>query len=279
MKKELVYINEYRVEIDYSVEENLKSFKEEVLNTLYKNHKEHSVNNLLFSGGNDSTFILKSLQELGINPKLHSLSFSKDNSDIGSLQTKEQCKKFGLQEPEFLYLDKYELYKHIDILTFEKRIAYPALHCYFMDYYLSLMEGEQFFCGMSCEYRYSNGILFLPVAPPAIKFYNPYRLFGYDSSETFLAFVNDPIFKDNYLQENGEIPFWGENVWRIRDLIYNNCYPELQLPSKCPIEADYVSIDYYDQKLKLIKEMHPEIFWMQPFRFNVKEYFDRKNNT
>jgi 3'-phosphoadenosine 5'-phosphosulfate sulfotransferase (PAPS reductase)/FAD synthetase len=61
MKTELVYINEFRVELDYSVEENLKSFKEEVLNRLYTIHKDCSVDALMFSGGMDSTLILASL--------------------------------------------------------------------------------------------------------------------------------------------------------------------------------------------------------------------------
>jgi len=118
MKHELVYVNEYRMHLDYSVEAGIKSFKEEVLNRLGLIHKESSVNDLLFSGGMDSTFILRSLLELGINPQLHTFSFSKDQTDYGSLRVKEQCKKFGVKEPELFYIDKFELFKHVDILTF-----------------------------------------------------------------------------------------------------------------------------------------------------------------
>lgn len=94
MKHELVYINEYRITLDYSVEQDLRSFKEEVLNHLYTVHKEVGVDSIMFSGGMDSTFILRSLLELGITPRLHTLSFSKDQTDYDSLQAITQCKKF-----------------------------------------------------------------------------------------------------------------------------------------------------------------------------------------
>jgi hypothetical protein len=140
MKHELIYVNEYRISLDYSVEDSLKTFKEEVIDALNLVHKDFNVNDQMFSGGMDSTFILRSLLELGINPKLHTISFSKDQTDYDSLRAKDQCKKFGVQEPEFFYIDRDEFYKHVDFLTYGKGIAFPTLHCYFVDYFISRMD-------------------------------------------------------------------------------------------------------------------------------------------
>lgn len=279
MKHELLYINEYRLYIDGSAEEGLKTFKEEVLDALYSAHKNFNVDSQLFSGGMDSTFILRSLLELGVTPKLHTFSFSKDNTDYGSLQVKAQCKKFGVKEPEFFYMDKYEFFKHVDILTYEKGIAYPTRHCYYMDYFLSLMEDKKFFCGMACEYRTSKGLVTMNVAPQALRQFNPNRIFGFDSSKTFLAFVNDPIFKQNYLKENEIIEGYGEeNIWRVRDLIYSNCYPEIGIITKKDHDDDYLATHFQFNKLPEIKRLLPIVFLMQPAVFNAQEYLNKKTH-
>ncbi len=279
MKHELVYINEYRLYIDGSAEQGLKTFKEEVLDALYSVHKEFNINDLLFSGGMDSTFILRSLLELGITPQLHTFSFLKDQTDYDSLRVKDQCKKFGLKEPEFFYMDKYEFFKHVDILTYEKGIAYPTLHCYYMDYFLSLMEDKKFFCGMACEYRTSKGSITMNVAPQALRHCKPNRIFGFDSDKTFLAFVNDPIFKANYLKENDVLEKYGENIWRVRDLIYSNCYPEIGIITKKSPDDSYLAKHFYENKLPEIKRLQPIIFLMQPAIFDAEEYLNQKEQT
>jgi hypothetical protein len=276
MKHELVYINEYRLSLDYSVEEELKSFKEEVLDELNCVYKNFGVRSQTFSGGMDSTFILKSLLELGITPQLHTFSFSKDQTDYDSLRAIDQCKKFGLQKPEFFYIDKYDLFKHIDILTYEKKIAFPILHCYYVDYFLSKMGEEKFFCGMACEYRTSKGIITMNIGPPIIKHFNPNRLYGFASSKTFLAYVNNPIFKTNFLKENPVIERYGENIWHIRDLIYSDCYPEMGIIYKKAPNDDYITSDFYAHKLPTIERLHPVVFLMQPSKFNAQEYFNER---
>jgi len=274
MKHELVYVNQYRVDLDYSVEANLKSFKEEVLNRLYTIHKEHAVNDLLFSGGMDSTVVLRALQELGVTPQLHSLSFSKDETDYGTLLAKKQCKKFKAKEPEFFYLDKDDFFKHIKMLTYEKKIAYPFLQGYYMDYYLSKTGDTKFFSGM-CEYRTVNGVVVLNPGPEFVRniFFN--RFYGFECSETFLAFVNDLKFKNNYLKPT-PIEKYGQNVWYIRDLVYNNAYPELGMPPKRGHDDDYITVPYYKEMLTPIKNMYPMHFLTKPWHFDAKDYHDRK---
>jgi hypothetical protein len=280
MKHELVYVNEYRVHLDYSVEDNLKTFKEEVLDVLNLAHKDFNVSDQMFSGGMDSTFILRSLLELGINPKLHTISFSKDQTDYDSLRVKDQCKRFGVPEPEFFYIDRDEFFNHVDFLTYEKGRAYPTLHCYYVDYFLSRTENKNksFFCGMSCEYRASNGFVTMNIPPPIIKQANPNRLYGFDSSRTFLSYVNNPIFKDNYLKENPTIDIYGEDLWWIRDLIYSNCYSEIDIIAKHVPDDIHLTTDFYQHKLPTIRNLHPIVFLTKPFVFDVKKYFSERAN-
>jgi len=279
MNHELAYVNEYRMSLDYSVEDNLKTFKEEVLDALNAVHKDFNVNDQMFSGGMDSTFILKSLLELGINPKLHTISFSEDQTDYDSLRVKDQCKKFGIPNPEFFYIDRYKFFRHVDFLTYEKRIAYPTLHCYYVDYFLSKMEDKSFFCGMSCEYRASNGFITMNVAPPTIKRCNPNKLYGFDSSKTFLSYINNEIFKNNFLKENPTIDTYGENIWYIRDLIYNNCYPEIGIINKHVPDDKYLSTHFYERMVPAIRSLHPIVFLTKPFIFDVKKYFNERTNA
>jgi hypothetical protein len=280
MKHELVYVNEYRIHIDYSVEDSLKTFKEEVLDALNLAHKDFNVRNQMFSGGMDSTFILKSLLELGINPTLHTISFSKDQTDYDSLRAKDQCKKFGVQEPDFFYIDRNEFFKHVDFLTYEKCMAYPTIHCYFVDYFISRirMKDKKFFCGMSCEYRSSDGFVTMNVAPPIIKYANPDRLYGFDSSRTFLSYINNEIFKSNFLKENPTIDGYGKNLWWIRDLIYSNFYPEIGIITKTSAADKYISTDFFMHKLPTIRNLYPTIFSKKPFVFDVKKYFSEKDD-
>jgi hypothetical protein len=279
MKHELVYINEYRLSLDYSVENSLKTFKEEVLDDLYATHKNFNVNDQMFSGGMDSTFILRSLLELGITPKLHTMSFSKDQTDYDSLRVKDQCKKFGVQEPEFFYMDKDKFSNHVKFLTYEKQIAYPSLHCYYVDYFLSEKENKSFFCGMSCEYRASNGVITMNVAPPIIKKLNPNKLYGFDSSRTFLSYINNEIFKNNFLKENPTIDVLGENIWWIRDLIYNDCYPEVGIINKHVPDDEYLANPFYEHMLPAIQPLYPVVFLTEPFYFDVKKYFSERANA
>lgn len=276
MNHELVSINEYRVTIDYSVEENLKSFKEEVLNHLYDVHKDVGVDNLLFSGGMDSTFILRSLLELGIAPRLHTLSFSKDLTDYDSLLAISQCKKFGVKKPKFFYLERQDVIKHINTLAFDRGIALGHLHSYYVDFFLSSMGNKKFFCGMACEYRITEGLVKINPAPAILKFYNPDRLYGFDSSRTLLAFINNQIFKENYLIKNDIINVYGENVWRVRDLIYNDCYPEIDILTKTPPCDRYIADIYYECIRPYLRRILPHNTLLEPFYFDAREYLESK---
>lgn len=266
--------DEYRVELDYSVEVNLKSFKEEVLSTLNQHHQNFDITDQMFSGGMDSVFILRALQELGLNPHLHTISFSKDNTDYDSLLAKTQCKKFGAKEPEFFYVDKDDFLNHVNFVTYEKKIAYPTLHCYYMDYYALKTGDKKLFFGM-CEYRTSKGIVTLNNVIQAVKEGSPNKFYGFESSETFLAFVKNTLFKLNYLKDN-PLDMGRDNIWHIRDLIYSNCYPEIGIIPKRPHNDAYISTPFCNEFFPTIMKLYPAVFSRKSFHFNAQKYLNRK---
>lgn len=276
MKQKLTLNNKYEIVLDYSVEKDLKSFKEEVLNSLYNIHKELSIENQTFSGGMDSVFILRSLLELGITPKLHTFSFFKNQTDYDSLLAKEQCKKFGVKEPEFFYLDKNAFFDHVKFTTFDRKIAFPFLHGYYVDYFLSTKKDEKFFCGMSVEYKTSDGIITMNPGPFIVKKHNPNRLYGFDDSRTFLAYINHSLFKENYLNKNPTNKRYGENVWYIRDLVYKSCYPEIDIIKKTFPYDKHIVEEFESNLSPVIQALRPAVFRTIPFRFDAKEYLDKK---
>jgi hypothetical protein len=279
MIHQLITVNEYRMIIDYSVEENLKSFKEEVLEELYSIYKNEGISDLMFSGGMDSTFILRSLMELGIKPNLHTICFTKDASDYDGLVAKSRCKQYGLKEPNFFYMDGYEIVKHIEMLTFEKKIAFPMLHGYYVDYFLSKVKDKKFYSGMLCEYKLSNKIITMPAGPIMVKLNNKNRLYGFSTSRTFLSYINHKKFIENYKRKNNTLNFESENqdnVWEIRNLIYTDCFPDIMIVEKdFPGDRKIANL-FHTVLIPQIKEELPVNFLVEPFKFDVGEYFNNK---
>ena len=276
MEHKLTLENKYEIVLDYSVEQNLKSFKEEVLNSLYIFYKEENVNSQTFSGGMDSVFILRSLLELGITPKLYTFSFSKDHTDYDSLLAKKQCKKFGVEEPEFFYLDKDDFLNYVKFITLDKKIVFPALHGYYVDYFLSRKKDQKFFCGISCEYRTSNGVITMNPGPHIVKKHNPNRLYGFDNSRTFLSYINHSLFKENYLNKNPTNKVLSENIWYIRDLIYNDCYSEINIINKTTPNDSYIANEFAINIAPIIPTTRQSILHIQPFCFDAKQYLSKK---
>lgn len=155
---------QYNIDIDYSVKDTLKTFKEEVLDELYAQYSLHGNMPVMFSGGMDSTFIVRSLIELGIKPKTLSFSFSTDNSDYESQLVKRRCAEHGLDDPEFIYIDCDGFANHCRYLNEERNIKYSIIHGYLVDYFLSKTGDLKFLSGMSCEYKLrDNNIIMMPL--------------------------------------------------------------------------------------------------------------------
>lgn len=251
----------YEVHLDYSVLGNLKPFKEEVLDELYKIHTLNGDMPLLFSGGMDSTFILRSLQELGINPSIVSFSFTKDNSDYDCELVKSRCKKFGTKPPEFFYMDEFKFAKHLRTLIDKKNIVYPVLHGFFIDYFLNAYTGVKFHTGLQVEFKLINDTIFLPSGPLFMKRNHPNRLYSFFSDRTFLSYFKHPTFVSNYKKPAPLLANNDVDQWYVRDLVYMDCYPEIEREIKNPFNhwRDYIKEPFHKVVLPYIQKKYPHL--------------------
>ena len=190
--------NEFKIDIDYSVEANLKPFKEEVLDQVYSLYKVHGNIPVLFSGGNDSTFILRVLLELGITPHLVTFDYDPLYQWKSSNRARDVCKSLSLKEPEFFHLDIKKLIEHSTYLINEKNIAYPMIHAFILDYILSVYKDTKFYSGFGAEFKFDGEKIRIVLGPWLGKQNNPGRLFDFVSSRTFLSYINHPAFVSNY---------------------------------------------------------------------------------
>ena len=240
--------SKYEMIVDYSVKDSLKSFKEEVLDELYKIHQQQGEMPVLYSGGMDSTFILRCLQELGISIRTVSFSFSKDNSDHDCTLVKNKCKKYGVKDPEFFYFEKEKFFNHLFFLVNEKNITYPMPHGYLMDHFLTEIPLRKYHTGLQAEFKYKGGRVMMPPGPVMIKTNHPDRLFTFTSDRTFLSYFKNSLFVNNHKKFNPYIPDRGEDVWFIRDLIYQECFPDMVKEEKLkyPVWRDYLMLPFYN---------------------------------
>jgi hypothetical protein len=264
---------EYKILVDYTVENNLKSFKEEVLNHLYDYYKSNNMP-LLFSGGMDSTFILRALVELGIKPEIITMSFSKKNNDYDCIRAKNLCQQYGVSQPEFIYYKKEAIFKHINELVYDRGIAYPMIHGFYMSYILKLFPQVQFLCGFGSEFKLINDNITIPYGPLLVKLNNPDRLFDFTTSRTFLSYLNHEQFYTNY-KKILKLPLIERpDAYYVRNLIYQNCYPDIDIEEKKLPEDRYISENFYLQIDPFIRQNFPQIN-TPSFLFSIEDYLKR----
>ena len=265
--------NNYKLIIDYSVENDLKPFKEEVLNYLYEYHKLNDMP-LLFSGGMDSTFLLRSLVELGIKPKIITMSFSKNNNDYDCNRAKSLCLQYGVKEPEFIYYKRDAVFKHVNELIHDRGIAYPMIHGFYMSYMLKLFPQTQFICGFGSEFKLVDDNIIMPSRPLLVKLDNPGKLFDFTSSRTFLSYLNHEQFYTNY-KKILKLPLIERpDAYYVRNLIYQNCYPDIDIEEKKLPEDRYISENFYQQIDPFIRQNFPHIY-TPSFLFSIEDYLKR----
>lgn len=263
----------FNLKIDYSVEKDLKSFKEEVLTTLYNQHKKHNIERLLLSDGMDSSFIALCLQELGLSVKPLSFIFGRNKNHVTE-EIVRFCKEFSIT-PSFFVIEKEPFFKHVEYLTEEKKIAYPVLNGYYVDYVLNNFE-ENFFSGMTCEFKYYDNsyIDFGMIAPYLVRKNNPDRLFGFANSRTFLAYINDPIFLKYYKVDRAKLE--RNDEFYIRDLIYTYIYPNLRIKRKSSWNDNVITKSFSLEYNPKIRKTLPWVFQLINYKFYVNAYFQNK---
>ena len=256
--------NQYRIDFNLNVKDILKPFKQEVLDEIYRLYRLYGNMPVLYSGGMDSTFIVRSLLELGIKPSTLTISFSKDHSDEECEMIKQKCKKFGIDRPEFFYIDEAGFFNHIDYLI-DINKPLPMLHGYFMDYLLTTFRYQKFFTGMSCEYKCLNGVVKMPPGPFMVMQNNPGQLYGFTTDKTFLSYFKHKLFIDNY-KKIKEPPITIRDMVHIRDLIYMDCYPDITKQEKSDVQdwKEYIRKPFLEKYAPAIKQKFPWVFDVKP---------------
>jgi hypothetical protein len=271
---------QFKIDFDYSVEDNLETFKEEVLNHLYDTHKTNGEMPLLFSGGMDSTFLLRSLLELGIKPKLLTMSFSKNNNSYECNLVKNRCEKYGIKDIEFFYMDDKKVLGYINHLIYDKNIAYPMLHGFYLHYLLEKFSDQKFFSGMGSEFKLFKNIIKFNMGPCLVKQNNPNRLFDFSSSRTFLSYINSDTFLSNINLNYTILPaeLQARPEFYVRDEIYIHCYPDIDRALKTiPLDTNNIVEPFVNEIIPVINERFPSFEKAKAFYFNIDEYFNRKN--
>lgn len=266
--------NNYQIRFDYSVENSLKSFKEEVLDELYTIYQKKNVNGLLLSGGMDSTFVLRSLIELGLKPKLYTYIHTNEFLDRDTSTVKNICKKYGFEEPDYILIDSKILTDHMFKLR-DENFAFQTIHSYCIDYVLSKID-DNCFSGLMSEYSIQDKCI-IPIQPYPffIMKKNKDRVFTLTNDKTFLSFVNEEIFLKNWKKEFPD-EVYGNYSWGVRDLIYSNCYPDMDVVRKRHSEHRDLINSFSYTISKNIRDIVPEPFAVNPFRFNIEKYFFNK---
>ena len=281
MFSQVVNINECRFDFDYSVEGNLKSFKEEVLDELYTLYKEHGDMPLLLSGGMDSTFILRSLVELGIKPRTMTFSYSENADDYECELVKKLHKKYGTYEPEFFKLDPLSFLNFCVNLVTKRKIAYPMIHGFVVHMFLeNSTPGVKYFTGMGSEFKLFDNLIRLMVGPQMVMQNNPGRLFDFATSRTFFSYLNHEKFLNNY-KKKVPADYQSPEPFYIRDQIYLDCYPDIELSPKVRnMEAHLPYNNLFNRNMiNLMRNDVPTALITKHYHFNVDKYFQEKGIT
>jgi hypothetical protein len=252
------------------------------LNSLYKVHGDIP---LLLSGGMDSTFMLRSLIELGIKPRTITFSFSENNDSYECELVKKLYKKYDFYEPEFFYVDLNKLINFCGDLISNSNEAYPMLHGFVVHYFLKDTFKDKFLTGMGSEYKlittFSNkSYIKMPYGPQQVKKNNPDRLFNFTTSRTFLSYLRHEKFLSNFKKPVPE-EYQSPDEFYIRDQIYLDCYADIDLVTKeFNIEHYNPYIERFVAEIKpMIKNTIPTIYTTKHYKFNVDNYFTEKNIT
>jgi hypothetical protein len=243
--------NFFKFIVDYSVKDNLKTFKEEVLDHLYSLHSLHGEMPVLYSGGMDSTFLIRSLIELGIKPKTITFSFSAENDDPDCEMVNRKCKLYGLEPPEFFYFDKAGFVENVKQVVYEEKRNYPMFHGFLMDYFLKKTKHLKLYTGMGSEFKCFDNKVVMNPGPFVVKKNHPNRLHCFTTDRIFLSYFKNKQFINNYKKPIPILPVGMVDKWYLRDLVYMDCYPDIEREEKFfgSYWRDYVKNPFMDLNL------------------------------
>jgi hypothetical protein len=272
------HINQFNVEFDESVDESLKSFKEEVIDHILQVTNKKDVI-LLFSGGNDSRFVARTLMEINVPFRAITTCFKQDFTDYDSIVSQQFCLSNHIEQ-ERIYVNRRNFFEEVKHLALHKRMVYPALVCYYIQ---TVIEKERnagfdgvFLTGCGSEFKIGSVYkvcddikLFLRHHPYILMENNLGVLYNFTTDRTFFSYIRNEHFIQNYKTS--------KDGFDIRDKIYQDCYPDLKLEKKTPAEDLYLQ-EYYDDKIvPYLKHLNPYPFITDYYTFDLVDYYKRKN--
>lgn len=270
MKFNFIHINKCEVDIDFSVESTLKSFKEEVLDHFEQICKNKDVK-LILSGGSDSRFIARCLIELGIPFTACTYVHKKDLSDYDSLVSTSFCRQWKINH-EPIYLNERLFAEFVMDRSQNAGVFHRIQNPYMMEYMMKLQEEKGFkgifLSGACSEYKVINGKMPLPWHCQALIKHNEGKWFNFTTDRILLSYVRHPIFLKEFktTQEKG---------FDIRDKIYQECFSDTVFPKKNR-GAHFHIEDWFVKKLPIISGSNPALRVTEHFEWDFEKYLIEK---
>lgn len=278
--------NQYVIDYDTSIDPKiLKNYKEECkdyLQTICEGKKNIC---LLFSGGCDSCFLFYCLKELNIPFKMVSYQ-------IEQLETPDEL--------EFLQgisaINDYDDIINVITLTLNelnnilldhksKKIYYQQLNSHVLQYLIdNLTEYDFFLTGVGVEIKLlPSGNVRINEIPFPFLNNNKDKLSNLNTNRTFLSYINEELFKNNYLNimSREELLNLDGNVSHrdfLRGLIYRKYFPKIS-DKKTP---RLFRINEETRKIMNEIELLNPNKNIEPFIFFTREYFkalEKNENT
>lgn len=265
MKHKLIHISEYKIEIDYSIEKNLKSFKEEMLDYLSEKCKTDKKIYLLLSGGMDSQMLAHCLRELDVDFEAVTYCFSPNFTDYDSILSTKIAKDFGIKQNK-IYLEKQSFFNHINNLA-KKEVVYQVLNNYYVDYAIHNNGDGIYISGAASEFKVEGNKIPIPFNALLVHLNNQ-NFFNFTTERIFLSYINDEIFINEYMKHSDPLA--------VRDMIYTKYFPNIKKEKKTWPEDEYLREDFHNIAKKNLFLINPLPFITKNYFFDIEEYFTKK---
>ena len=270
MKWSTTHINRFDCELDYSLRDKVKTFKEEMVDHLKYVVEKHEGGEiyLLLSGGMDSRLLGLVLLDIGVKFTAVTYGYDLYFKDVDSVSSIEFAKEHGIKH-EIFYLDLSEvmdtIYKYNQIDFFM-----PILNTY---YILSAVNRYYkpncaFITGAGSEPKITDGKI--PIAYNAEKLKQLHTfIYNFTTDRILFSFANDPIVKENW---NNKL----FDKFDVRNMVYQKAYPSLKLIEKVIGGDYYIRNHFYTSVYKDYCRKYPHLFAMNPmdYFFDLEEYYN-----
>lgn len=281
MKTNYTHINQFSIDFDFSAEKDLKSFKEETLSYLSEVTQGKEIT-LIFSGGNDSRFIARSLMELNLPFKAITNSFERDFSDYDSIVSHEYCIENKIKH-ERKFLNERKFFERLKEIAHHRGYIYTRLICYYIQHLIEEAKDSGyrgiFFsgCGMEIHVHQdkkdeNKSLIEFNPHPHMLLEKNSGTLYSLWSDRIFLSYINDNEFISNYKQCKS-----GYDWTIVRDKIFKKCYPDLKLEKKTLANDSHMH-DYFTNKIMpWLMTYDVYKFMLERYEFDIDQYFNERN--